>query len=167
MSWRHVTATNRFMCTGEFLWLVAATKFCCRGKDFYKISPVHTKWFVAVMCHHSMLLQLVAGPVHTEWSLSATCCCNFLPCVYRPLYDTFSSSLQHYVCPRDEPLVHWIKDELWYRHYNLHAKCLAIQKDPDGVEWFHHSYLAMQTITISHVCWSSESTNLQCSKNHW
>ena len=31
------------------------------------------KQFVAVMCHHNMLLQLVTRPVHTEWSVSATC----------------------------------------------------------------------------------------------
>ena len=28
------------------------------------------------------------------------------PSVYRPLYNAFSSSLQRYVCPRDEHLVH-------------------------------------------------------------
>ena len=50
----------------EFVRLVAATKFCCRDKDFHKISAVHTKRFVAAMCRRNMLLQLVAGPVHTE-----------------------------------------------------------------------------------------------------
>ena len=80
----------------EFVRLVAATKFCCRDKDFYKISPVHTKRFVATMCRRDillqlvaepvhtkwsvaaiyMLLQLVAEPLHTKWSVAATCCCN-------------------------------------------------------------------------------------------
>ena len=31
-------------------------KFCCRDKDFYKISPVHTKQFVTTMCYRNMLL---------------------------------------------------------------------------------------------------------------
>ena len=72
---RHIVATNRFVCTGEFLSkplspqqnfvavtsrkksnrtefvrLVAVTKFCCGDKDFHKYSPVHTKRFVAVTC---------------------------------------------------------------------------------------------------------------------
>ena len=85
----HITATNRFVCTGEFLWkslslqqnfvaatsrtnsvwfdflrLVAATKFRCRDKDFPKNSPVHTKRFVVATCRLTVLLQRVA----------ATCC---------------------------------------------------------------------------------------------
>ena len=46
---------------------------CCSDKILLQrqrfsqiISSVHTKRFVAVMCHHNMLLQLVTGPVHTE-----------------------------------------------------------------------------------------------------
>ena len=50
----------------EFVRLVGATKFCCRDKDFHKISPVHTKRFVAAVCRRNMLLQLVAEPEHTE-----------------------------------------------------------------------------------------------------
>ena len=46
--------------------VVAATKFCCRDKDFHENSPVHTKRFVAAMCRRIVLLQLVAWPVHTE-----------------------------------------------------------------------------------------------------
>ena len=88
---RHVAATNRFMCTREFfenhclcnrilsqqhfakdqirqnfVRLVAATKFCCEDKDFHKISPVHSKRFVAAMCRRNMLQQLaiVSGSVH-------------------------------------------------------------------------------------------------------
>ena len=68
----------------EIVRLVAATKFCCSDKDFHKISPVHMKRFVAAMCHHNMLLQLVPGPVHTERSVTATCCCNLSPSVYQP-----------------------------------------------------------------------------------
>ena len=87
---RHVAATNRFMCTGEFLWkslspqrnfvtatshkksnqtesvqLVAATKFCCSNKDVHKNSPVHTKPFVTETCRLTVLLQLVAQCVLT------------------------------------------------------------------------------------------------------
>ena len=88
---RHVAATNRFVCTREcfenhclcnrilsqqhvaknqirqnFVRLVPATKFCCEDKDFHKISPVHSKRFVAAMCRRNMLWQLaiVAGSVH-------------------------------------------------------------------------------------------------------
>ena len=49
-----------------YVRLVAVTKFCCRDKDFHKISPVHTKRFVAATCRRNMLLQLAAEPVHTE-----------------------------------------------------------------------------------------------------
>ena len=34
----------------EFMRVVAATKFHCRDKHFHKISPVHTKRFVAAIC---------------------------------------------------------------------------------------------------------------------
>ena len=44
-------------------------KFCY--KDFYKISPVHTKRFVAAMCRRNMLLQLVAQYAPTIRPLSA------------------------------------------------------------------------------------------------
>ena len=44
--------------------LVGAIKFCCRGKDVYKNSPVHTKRFVAAMCRRNVLLQQVARPIH-------------------------------------------------------------------------------------------------------
>ena len=50
----------------EFVRLFAATKFCCRDKDFHKISPVRMKRLIAVMCCRNMLLQLVVGPVHRE-----------------------------------------------------------------------------------------------------
>ena len=48
----------------EFVRLVAATRLCCRDKDFHKNSPVHTKRFVAATCRRNVLLQLVDGPVH-------------------------------------------------------------------------------------------------------
>ena len=48
----------------EFTRFVVVTKLCCRDKDFYKNSPVHTKQFVAAMCHS--LLHLVARPVCTQ-----------------------------------------------------------------------------------------------------
>ena len=108
---RHVAATNRFVCAGEFLWkslspqhnfvtttsrkksnqtefvrLVAATKLCCRDKDFHKKFPVHTKRFVAATCRRNVLLQPVDEPVHMEWSVAATCCCNLSPSVYRRLW---------------------------------------------------------------------------------
>ena len=113
MSRRHVAATNRFVCTGEFLWkslslqqnfvaatccknsnqtefvrLVAATKFCCRDEDFYKISLVHTKLFDAALCRRNMLLQLVARSVHIEWCVAATCCRNLSPRVKRHVAAT-------------------------------------------------------------------------------
>ena len=70
----------------EFVRLVAATKSCCRKKDFFhKNSPVHTKRFVAAMCRRNVLLQLVARLVHTEWSVAETCCCNLPPSVFRSL----------------------------------------------------------------------------------
>ena len=87
---RHVAATNCFMCTGEFLWislspqqnfvaatsrkksnqtesvrLVAATKFCCSGKDFHKF------------------LQYTLSDLSLQ-RVAATCCCNLSPRVYRP-----------------------------------------------------------------------------------
>ena len=71
----HVAATNRFACTGEFVWkslslqqnfdvatsrkksnqtefvrFVAATKFFCSHKDLQKNSPVHSERFVAATC---------------------------------------------------------------------------------------------------------------------
>ena len=111
---QHVTATDHSVCTGSaascsnmlrrhvatsrtnsvwlvFLQHVAATKRLLQGQRFiHKISPVHTKRFVAAMCRRNMLLQLVAGPVHTEWSVAVTCCCNLSRSVYRPLYSTNS-----------------------------------------------------------------------------
>ena len=108
---RHVAATNRFVCAGQFLWkslspqhnfvtttsrkksnqtefvrLVAATKLCCREKDFRKNSPVHTRRFVVATCRRNVFLQLVDGPLHMEWSVAATCCCNLSPSVYRRLW---------------------------------------------------------------------------------
>ena len=68
----------------DFLWLVAATNFCCGDKDFHKNSPVHTERSVAATCRLTLLLQLVVRPVHTEWSVTATCCSNLSPSVYRP-----------------------------------------------------------------------------------
>ena len=63
-----VTATE-FCCRNKshnfsliwFLWLVAATKFHCRDKDFPKNSPVHTKRFVVATCRLTVLLQRVAA----------------------------------------------------------------------------------------------------------
>ena len=48
----------------EYTRFVVVTKLCCRDKDFYKNSPVHTKQLVAAMCHS--LLHLVAQPVCTQ-----------------------------------------------------------------------------------------------------
>ena len=84
MSLQHVAATNHSLCTGratsccntnfnhfvaatsrrksnqfEFVRLVAATKFCCSDKDFYKNSPVHMKRFVAATCRRDVLQRLV------------------------------------------------------------------------------------------------------------
>ena len=55
--------------------VVAATKFHCRDKDFHKISPVHTKRFVAAMCRHDMLLQLVS---RRTCSHGVICCLDLL-----------------------------------------------------------------------------------------
>ena len=71
LSQQHVTKNQI-----QFVQLVGAIKFCCRDKDFHKNSPIHTKRFVAVMCHCKVLLQLVTQPVHTEWSVASNCCCN-------------------------------------------------------------------------------------------
>ena len=87
----HVAATNRFVCTGEFLWkslspqqnlvaatsrkksnqtefaqLVAATKFCVETKIFTKFLQ-YTQSDLSPRC------------------VAATCCCNLSPSVYRPL----------------------------------------------------------------------------------
>ena len=68
-----VSATE--FCHSNMLQKIKSDRICatCRGdkillqeQRFYKISPVHTKRFVAAMCRRNMLLQLVAGPVHTE-----------------------------------------------------------------------------------------------------
>ena len=138
-----IFVSAREFCHSNMLQKIKSDRICatCRGdknllqgQRFYKISPVHTKQFVAAMCRRNMLLQLVAGPVRTEWSVAVTGCCNFhLACT-----RLYIMHLVHHFS--DECLVYWIKDELWDRHYNLHVKCLAIQKDPDGVQWFHHSY---------------------------
>ena len=110
ISRRHVTATNRFVCTVQFfcknrkivvsakgfchcnkshifdfLQLVAATKCCCGDKDLHKNSPKHTKQFVTATSRHNLLLQLVAQPVHKEWPVAATCCCNLSPSVLRSI----------------------------------------------------------------------------------
>ena len=107
----------------EFVRLVAATKFCCRDKDFHKISPGHTKRFVTAMCRRNMLLQLVAGPVHTEWSVAAICCCNLSPIVYRPLFLA-----QHSVVTL---LRHCFQ---WLQHcsiiiFNIYIEQITIQED--------------------------------------
>ena len=120
MSWRHIAATNRFVCTGEIFWKslslqwnfvaattrinsvwfdflqhVAATKLCCRDKDFHKKFSIYTRSdFVAATCRCYMLLQLVAGPVHTAWSVVATCCCNLSPSGYRPLVSPLYETLK-------------------------------------------------------------------------
>ena len=59
--WKSFSLQQNFVaaksCTNSvWLWFFAT---CCWDKDFYKNSPVHTKWFVAAMCHCNMLLQLV------------------------------------------------------------------------------------------------------------
>ena len=68
-----VSATE--FCHSNMLQKIKSDRICatCRGdkillqgQRFYKISPVHTKRFVAAMCRRNMLLQLVAGPVRTE-----------------------------------------------------------------------------------------------------
>ena len=116
MSQWHIAAINRFACTGQFLWkslfchckklhkfslnlMLLAT--CCGDKDYYKNSPVHTKWFVAAMCHCIMFLQLVTQPVHKpEWSIATAGCCNFSPGLLWPLktckeYDLMFSISQN------------------------------------------------------------------------
>ena len=68
---QHVTVTNCFVCTGEFLWksllLQQVTLNLCnlllwqillQRQRFSQISPVHTQRFVAAMCHRNMLLNL-------------------------------------------------------------------------------------------------------------
>ena len=122
LSWWHVVATNHFVCSGEFLWkslslqqnfvtatcckksnqtefvrLFTATKFCCRDKDFPKISPVHMKRLIAAMCRRNVLLQLVVGPVHMEWSVATSCCFNLSGSVYRPLVCSLCSWEDGYV----------------------------------------------------------------------
>ena len=103
MSRQHIAATNRFVCTVEFLWksfslpknlspqhvaqIQSDLSFCdfcsdqilLRRQRFHKNSPVHTKRFVAATCRLTLLLQLVPRPVHTEWSVAATCCSNLSP----------------------------------------------------------------------------------------
>ena len=80
---QHVVATNRFVCTGEILWKslslqwnfvaattrinsvwfdflqhVAATKLCCRDKDFHKKFSIYTRSDLS------------------RRRVVATCCCN-------------------------------------------------------------------------------------------
>ena len=108
---RHVAATNRFLCTGEFFWkylsmqqnfvaatsckksnrtefvrLVAATKFCCSNKDFHKNSPLHTERFVAAMCH---LVSTNLNEVDVENSERATLASYFI--LVRILYKQKTS----------------------------------------------------------------------------
>ena len=88
-----VSATE--FCRSNMLQKIKSDRICvtCRGNKillqrqrfFHKISPVHPKWFVSMMCCHNMLQQLVARPVLMEWSVAMTCCCNLSPSVYRPL----------------------------------------------------------------------------------
>ena len=82
-------------CRSNMLQKIKSDRICvtCRGNKillqrqrfFHKISPVHPKWFVSMMCCHNMLQQLVARPVPMEWFVTMTCCCNLSPSAYRPL----------------------------------------------------------------------------------
>ena len=111
MSRRHVAATNRFVCTGEFLWKslslhnlswilsqqhVAKNQIrqnlCDLGRQQNSVAEtnIFTKFLQYTQSNLSLrylnlLLQLVARPVHTEWSVAVNCCCNLLPSVYWPL----------------------------------------------------------------------------------
>ena len=96
----HVAATNRFVCTGEFLResLFLQQEFyrsnmskkiksdriyatCCGDKNFVAEAKIFTKIleytcmerFVTPICRYNVLLQLVARSVHTEWFVVATC----------------------------------------------------------------------------------------------
>ena len=101
---QHVTGTNCFVCTGEFLWkslspqqnfvsarsltksnqtefvwLVALTKFCFWGKDFHKNSPLHAKQYLSLWLSCDLLQQLVSWPEHMEWFVTLTCCSDMMP----------------------------------------------------------------------------------------
>ena len=135
---RPVAATNRFVCTGEFLWkslsprqnfvaatsrkksnqtesvrLVAAPKFCCSDKDFHKF----------LQCTRSDLsLQRVA----------ATCCCNLSPSVYRPL--VFLPKLLHCNTPyvlyyRKYARSDWLRGAFAWEYVNMvvASSCLAFR----------------------------------------
>ena len=85
---RHIAATNRFVCTGEFLWkslslqqnfvaatcckksnqtgfvlLIAATKLYCRDKDFHK----------KFSSTHEAICRCYASPRHVASTSSRTC----------------------------------------------------------------------------------------------
>ena len=115
MSRRHVAATNRFVCTGEFLWkslqqnfvpatsctnsvwfdflrLVRATKLCCGDKIFIKILK-YTR--------SDLSLRYVTPP----------CCCNGLPDLYTwsDLSPRLVVSTCHLVCS-DLKMEHWCRE---------------------------------------------------------
>ena len=106
MSRRHVAATNRFVCTGEFLWkslspqqnfvAVACRKKIKSDRIFCdKFSVAEKKIFTKILqyiqeaiCRLDVSSQRVAATSRRtsqiEWFVAATCCCNLWPSVLRP-----------------------------------------------------------------------------------
>ena len=116
----------------EFVWLVAVTKFCCRDKDFHKISPVHLKW---------LSLQQVAAASHQTCTHGVICRCNLSPSVYWPLSlklkvgthqaTTLSNKSQLQITPCAQECI--FKDDGWFKHDSLYNQDLVLST-------FHFSY---------------------------
>ena len=104
-----VSATE--FCHSNMLQKIKSDRICatCRhdkilfqGQRFFSkflqytrsdLSPQHVAATSCRTCTHGVICR-------RNWLLQLS------PSVYRPLYNAFSSSLQRYVCPRDEHLVH-------------------------------------------------------------
>ena len=104
-----VSATE--FCHSNMLQKIKSDRICatCRrhkillqGQRFFSkflqytrsdLSPQHVAATSCWTCTHGVICR-------RNWLLQLS------PSVYRPLYNAFSSSLQRYVCPRDEHLVH-------------------------------------------------------------
>ena len=88
---RHVAATNRFVCTGEFLWkslspqqnFVAATSRIISNQT-ESVRLVAATESVAATKIFTKILQYTRSDLSLQ-RVAATCCCNLSPSVYRPL----------------------------------------------------------------------------------
>ena len=142
------------MCTGrtnsvwfDFLQRVAATKFCCRDKDFHKNSPVHTKRFV---------------PAYTFFSLIAVHRMALLWCIEHgdnlvhpplPIQRERPSRVLHYSCGvLYFPLHHWLatREKHFTHNHNSREKWCYTSRIYMEQENGHHFRLFRFVLKIGH-----------------